>query len=64
MEHTTWNRVQASAFVCRLKLNGYKVLELAEGWCTEVDGLQIFRATHMGNERFDIRYDGRVFLDV
>lgn len=61
---TAMSQVEVAAFVCRLRLAGYKVQDFETGYATEVDGCQIFRATNMGNERFAVRYHERIFLDV
>ncbi len=60
----SWNRVKVSAFVCKLQLAGYKVLQFDTGFCAEVDGLQIFRATELGNERYDVRLNAEIIRDV
>lgn len=60
----SWDLATVAAFVARLRLARYKVLEFAEGWSTEVDGYQVFRATNIGNARYDVRYDERMFPDV
>lgn len=65
MEIGTWSLVEVCSFIARLKLAGYKVIDFGrDGWATELDGSQIFRATNMGNERYSVRYDGRIFADV
>lgn len=61
---TTWNLNAVAAFVARLRLAKYKVLEFPLGFTCEIDGLQVFRATNMGNEHFAVRLDERVFVDV
>lgn len=62
--HTSLSTQEVAAFVCRLRLQGYKTIQLQEGWSSEVDGLQVFRATNQGNERYSVRYDERIFPDV
>lgn len=65
MQNVTWSLREVCNFIARLKLAGYKVMDFGrEGWATEVDGMQIFRATNQGNERYQVRYDGRIFADV
>lgn len=56
---------ETAALVAKLKLAGYKVQAFGrDGWACEVDGLQVFRATALGNERFDVKRDERIFADV
>lgn len=57
--------VDTAALVAKLKLNGYKVKAFGrDGWSCEVDGLQIFRATALGNERYDVRFHEGIMADV
>jgi len=64
MIDTAMSTNEVAAFVVRLKLQGYKVSQFEAGWACEVDGAQLFRATMMGNERFMVRFNERVFPDV
>lgn len=59
-----WSRDAVASFVVRARKQGFKVQEFVEGWSFEVDGAQVFRATHMGNERYAVRYNERMFPDV
>lgn len=61
---SSWSRNDVAAFVVKARMAGYKVHELEAGYCTEIDGLQIFRATDMGNERYMVRIDERIWPDV
>lgn len=61
----TWSLQEVRSFIARLKVAGYKVKEFgSDGWATEINGSQIFRATNTGAERYQVRYDGRIFADV
>lgn len=60
----SWNMKQVAAFVARLQMAGYKVLQLEAGWCSEVDGLQVFSAVAIGNERYNVKLNERIFPDV
>lgn len=61
----SWGLKEVCAFIARLKLAGYKVMDFgSNGWAVEVDGLQLFRATAMGNERYTVRINERIFPDV
>jgi hypothetical protein len=60
----SWDRIRVSAMVAKLRMAGYKVLAFDTGFCAEVDGMQVFRAVDMGNERFDVKLNDRVVLDV
>lgn len=62
--NTAMSQIEVAAFVARLKLSGYKVYDFEAGHCVEIDGLQVFRATNLGNERFHVRYHERIFPDV
>lgn len=62
--NTAMSQQEVAAFVCRLRLAGYKVWDFESGHAAEVDGCQVFRATNMGNERFAVRYHERIFPDV
>lgn len=65
MQDATWSLREVCNFIARLKLAGYKVMDFGStGWATELDGVQIFRATNNGAERYQVRYDGRIFADV
>lgn len=65
MQDATWSLTQVCNFIARLKLARYKVMDFGrEGWAVELDGMQIFRATNTGAERYQVRYDGRIFADV
>lgn len=65
MTTATWSLREVCSFIARLKLAGYKVLDFGSaGWTVELDGSQIFRATNTGTERYDVRYNGRIFLDA
>lgn len=65
MQSTTLNQGEVAAFMLRLKSNGYKVFDFGtDGYSVEVDGLQVFRATNMGNERYQVRYHSGMFPDV
>ncbi len=60
----SWDRIKVSAMVAKLQLAGYKVRMFDTGFCSEVDGTQIFRAVDMGNERYDVRINERIVRDV
>lgn len=63
--NTAMSLNEVSAFVARLKMAGYKVNSFGDtGHCVEVDGLQVFRATAQGNERYAVRFHEGVFPDV
>jgi len=64
MIDTAMGNGEVAAFVLRLKMQGYKVERFEAGYSCEVDGTQLFRATMMGNERFMVRYNEKVFPDV
>lgn len=65
MINTSWSLKEVCAFIARLKLAGYKVIMFGnDGWASEVDGYQVFRATNMGNEHFAVKYNERMFPDV
>lgn len=63
--NTAMSLNEVAAFVVRLRMANYKVNDFGrDGWTVEIDGMQIFRATNMGNERFMVAYDERIFPDV
>lgn len=64
MVNVSMDLAAVKAWVARMKLRCYKVLELEMGWSVEIDGLQIFRATLMSPERYHVRYNEQVFPDV
>lgn len=65
MSHVSLNEAQASQFKVRLRLAGYKINDFGhDGFCCEVDGSQVFRATAIGNGRYSVRFDERIFPDV
>lgn len=56
---------EVAAMKARLQMAGYKVMDFGrDGYSVEVDGRQLWRATHMGNEHFAVRFCERTFPDV
>lgn len=63
--NTMMDGVAVRAWVARMKLRCYKVLEFGvDGYSVEIDGTQIFRATLSSPERYQVRYNEQVFPDV
>lgn len=64
MIDTAWSQNEVAAFRAKLQQRGYKVQGFEAGWACELDGMQVWRATMAGNERFHVRYNERMFPDV
>lgn len=60
----TLSRGEVAAIVVKLRLNGFKVKELQFGFACEVEGTQLFSACDQGNERYAVKLNEGVFLDV
>lgn len=64
MINTSMSPNELYAFIARAKLQGWKVRDFQAGHSIEVDGLQVFRASAVGNERFHVQFNDRIFPDV
>lgn len=62
--HETWHSERVKHQVASLRKHGFNVLDLQEGFCSQLDGMMVFRATHMGNDRYDVAYAGEIMMDV
>lgn len=65
MISTAMKREEVTSFKARLEAQGYAIKDFgAIGFCSEVNGSQVVRATHMEGDNFLVRYNDRMFPDV
>lgn len=63
--NTYMNAAEVSNFKAKLIAASYAVIDFGHlGFCSEVDGMQVFRATAVAADSFDVRYNERMFPDV
>lgn len=62
---TAWTAQEVNAFKARLNERGFKVIDFgAQGACSEIDGMQCWRAVRSDSDIYHVAYNERMFPDV
>jgi hypothetical protein len=63
--YTCMTSQEVSGIKAKLCKEGYAVHDFGQsGFCSEINGDQIFRATEVGPNAYDVRYNERIIRDV